>query len=149
VKLILLEDDPVISLCMQDSLAAAGFEVLPAMSGVEALSMLAQSPDVFGMVVDVRLNEPPDGWEVAHQARRSHPHLAIIYTTTASQATYSENSVDRSILLEKPYTLDRAVSVAHAAIAQARQGPQPLSASRPDMSALDRPASTDEHNPRP
>jgi len=117
-KLILLEDDPLILVCTQDALAAAGFEVLPAMSGHEALAILAQTVDVRGMIVDVRLAEPPDGWEVARQARRAYPHLTIIYSTTVGRSGYREKAVDRSIFLEKPYTLDRAVKVARAALAQ-------------------------------
>jgi len=35
--------------------------------------------------------------------------MAIVYTTTALGPEYAENGVDRSVLLQKPYTLDRAV----------------------------------------
>jgi CheY-like chemotaxis protein len=119
VKLILLEDDPLIAVCTKDALADSGFEVLAAASGAEALAILAQSPDVVAMVIDVRLDEPPDGWEVARRARRTHPHLAIVYSTTVGPAGFHANAVDRSTLLEKPYTLERAVAVMRGAIAPA------------------------------
>jgi DNA-binding response OmpR family regulator len=127
MKLILLEDDALIRECTQDALAEAGFEVLTAMSGEEALALLAETPDVLGMVIDVRLGDPPDGWEVARRARRTHPHLAIIYTTTAGPSAYESNAVDRSIFLEKPYTLDRAVAASRELFAQAQRASGPLS----------------------
>jgi CheY-like chemotaxis protein len=115
VKLILLEDDPLILLCTQDALAEAGFEVLPAISGAEALALLADSPDCAVMMLDVRLADPMDGWEVARRARSLRPHIAIIYTTTADSPAYDRECVPQSILLQKPYSLDRAVSVARKA----------------------------------
>jgi DNA-binding NtrC family response regulator len=121
MKLILLEDDALIRACTEDALAAAGFEVLAAMSAEEALALLAETSDVLGMVIDVRLSAPPDGWVVARQARRMHPAIEIIYTTTAGRSAYESNAVDRSIFLEKPYTLDHAVAAARNVVAQAQR----------------------------
>ena len=73
MKLILLEDDPLILVCTQDALGEAGFEVFPAISGAEALELLSESLGCVAMMVDV--------------------HLAD----------------ERSVLLQKPYTLERAV----------------------------------------
>jgi CheY-like chemotaxis protein len=115
VKLILLEDDPLILVCTQDALTEAGFDVVPAATGAEALQLLSESPDCIAMMVDVRLRETPDGWEVARRARRARPDLAIIYTTTAEGLDYERQSVERSFLLQKPYTLDRAVDAAREA----------------------------------
>ena len=112
MKLILLEDDPVILICTQDALTEAGFEVFPAVNGTEALALLAETPDCLAMMVDVRLAEGLNGWEVARRARDTRPDLAIIYTTTADGPDYERERVDRSVLLQKPYTLDRAVNVA-------------------------------------
>jgi DNA-binding response OmpR family regulator len=116
VKLILLEDDPLIQLCTQDALSAAGFEVLPTNAGEEGFALLAENPDVAAMMVDVRLVGGIDGWAVAERARETHPDMAIVYTTTALGPDYEKNGVERSVLLQKPYTLDRAVSSAREAI---------------------------------
>lgn len=115
MRLILLEDDALISMCTQEALTEAGFEVLPAMRGSEALALLSKFSNVVAMVIDVHLAEAPDGWEVARLARQILPDVMIIYTTTAGELAYNANGVERSVLLEKPYTLDRAVSAARAA----------------------------------
>ena len=118
MKLILVEDDPLILLCTQDALAQAGFEVLPAISGSEALERLSESGDCLAMMIDVRLNDQMDGWEVARRARAAKPDIAIIYTTTADGPAYQRERVEPSVLLQKPYTLDRAVKAAREACQQ-------------------------------
>jgi DNA-binding response OmpR family regulator len=83
MKLILLEDERLILLCAQDALTAAGFEVIPATNGEEALQLLPQTADCVLMMFDVRLGGELNGWEVARRARKVQPDLAIVYTTTA------------------------------------------------------------------
>jgi DNA-binding response OmpR family regulator len=120
VKLILLEDDSLIQLCTQDALETAGFEVLPALRGEEALQVLSDTQDIRGMMVDVRLGCRLNGWEVARRAREEQPGLAIVYTTTADSNEFWDNAVPRSVLLQKPYTLDRAVEAMRDALAAIR-----------------------------
>ena len=96
----------------QDVLNEAGFEVRTAVDGKEALRLLSDTPDCLAMMIDVRLNGSLDGWELARRARDDHPDIAIIYTTTANMAEFKRHAVDRSVFLEKPYSLDRAVSAA-------------------------------------
>jgi CheY-like chemotaxis protein len=112
VKLILVENDPLTLACTQDALAEVGFEVLPAINGTEALALLSDTPGCPAMMVDVFLEGQLDGWEVARLARRDQPDIAIIYTTTAEKSEYKQQGVDRSVLLQKPYPLERAVSAA-------------------------------------
>jgi DNA-binding response OmpR family regulator len=117
VKLILLEDDSLIQVCTQDALESAGFEVLPALRGEEALQLLSDTPDIQGMMVDVRLGGKLNGWEVARKGREEQPDLAIVYTTTAESEGFWDRGVPRSVLLQKPYTLDRAVDAMRDALA--------------------------------
>jgi DNA-binding response OmpR family regulator len=118
VKLILLEDDPLILVCTEDALADAGFEVLPASTGEEALELLRTSDGVRGMMIDVRLGGALNGWEIARRVRETYPGMAIVYTTTALTLEYGKHGVDRSVLLQKPYTLDRAVSSMREALSK-------------------------------
>jgi DNA-binding response OmpR family regulator len=115
MKLILLEDDPLILACTQDALAEAGFEVFPADTGAEALGLLSDEPDCLVMMVDIRVRDELNGWEVARRARKARPDVAIVYTTTAESPDFIREGVDRSILLQKPYTLNRAVNAARDA----------------------------------
>jgi DNA-binding LytR/AlgR family response regulator len=70
------------------------------------------------MMIDVRLIAGMDGWSVAQRVRKIHPDMGIIYTTTALGPEFEANGVDRSVLLQKPYTLDKAVDAAREAISK-------------------------------
>ena len=70
------------------------------------------------MMIDVRLSGILNGWEVARLARSASPNIAIIYTTTADTYAFERERVEPSILLQKPYTLDRAVRAALEACRQ-------------------------------
>ena len=120
MKLILVEDEPLILACTEDALTEAGFEVLPAVNGTEAIAHLSDAPGCTAMMVDVRIEGEVDGWEVARRARSAQPDIAIIYTTTAESFEYEQQGMDRSVLLQKPYTLDRAVSAAREACCKIR-----------------------------
>ena len=115
MKIILVEDDPLVSMCTADALVEAGFEVLTAVRGEEALTLLSGTPDCLLMMIDVLLAGRMDGWEVARRARSAQRNMAIIYTTTADSRAFDRERVERSVLLQKPYTLDRAVSSAREA----------------------------------
>ena len=112
VQLILVEDEPLILACTQDALTEAGFDVLTATNAAEALTLLSETPECVAMMLDVRLEGRIDGWQLAREARSNQPDIAIIYTTTADTAEYQQQGVERSVLLQKPYTLDHAVGAA-------------------------------------
>ena len=117
MKLILVEDDSLIQLCTQDALENAGHEVFPAANGEDALKLFSTTPGVEGLMVDVRLSGRLNGWDLALRAREDAPNLAIVYTTTAYTAEYRERGVERSVLLQKPYSLNRAVEAMREAAA--------------------------------
>ena len=121
MKLILVEDDPLILMCTSDALVEAGFDVQMAARGEEALELLTDTTDCLLMMLDVRLPGHIDGWEVARRARNAHPDIAIVYTTTADGVVFDRECVDRSVLLQKPYTLDRAVTSAREACRMVQQ----------------------------
>lgn len=112
MDIILVEDDPLILVCTGDALRDAGFEVGTAFDATEALALLTRFPGCRAMMIDVRLREGVDGWEVARRARRIKPDLTIIYTTTADGPEFGRNSVSDAILLQKPYTIEAAVRTA-------------------------------------
>ena len=51
MKLILLEDDPLILMCTEDALVRAGFQVFPAMNGDESSALLSDAPDCLAMMI--------------------------------------------------------------------------------------------------
>lgn len=104
ITILLAEDEALIALATQDALEGAGFAVLRANDGGEALSLLeSRSGDIQGLVTDVRLGTGPSGWEVARHARGLNSGLPIVYITGDSGADWPVEGVPCSVVLPKPF----------------------------------------------
>ncbi|MCW1402286.1 hypothetical protein OKA06_08095 [Novosphingobium sp. MW5] len=67
------------------------------------MKFIDSSDDLQGLATDIRLGDGPDGWEVAHYARKKYPDIAVVYMTGDSAAQWSAEGVPNSILLTKPF----------------------------------------------
>lgn len=59
----------------------AGFRVVSAANGDEALALIAADAAIDVMFTDISLRASIDGWAIAEQARAQRPALAVIYAT--------------------------------------------------------------------
>jgi CheY-like chemotaxis protein len=76
---LLVEDEILLSDVVAEELEAAGYQVLTALTGEEALMLLEAQDSVDLLLTDVRLPGGVDGWQVAAAARRTFPALPVIY----------------------------------------------------------------------
>ena len=83
-KVLVLEDESSIRSFIVINLRRAGYEVIEAESGEEALEKLAQHRDVCLCLFDVML-PGIDGFEVCRRVRATNPHIGIIMLTALSQ----------------------------------------------------------------
>ncbi len=82
-KILVVEDEPSISLLIKDDLLLEGYEVVMARDGEEGLKMaLEEAPDV--VVLDVMLPKR-SGYEVCRQIKAHRKHLPIILLTAKGQ----------------------------------------------------------------
>jgi DNA-binding response OmpR family regulator len=103
-RVLLVEDERLILMELKDTLEGAGFTVLVASSGAEALALL--DPDgepVDALVTDVDLGDGPTGWDVAHAAREGNPGLAVVYASSSSPSDWAVNGVPNSVFISKPF----------------------------------------------
>ena len=102
--LLLVEDEPVISLTLETVLDDAGFAVLTAASGAEAIAVLdGRIDDIAGVVTDIRLVGNMTGWDVARHARTLKAGVAVVYMSGDSAADWSSEGVPLSVMLSKPF----------------------------------------------
>lgn len=112
VTVLIVEDEPLVLLTMQDALEQKGFSVFTATSGADALAIVEnQIAEIAGVVVDVQLGDGPNGWDVASRARKLKPFLPVVYATAEGVKGWAANGVSESVLVQKPYGLERIVSV--------------------------------------
>lgn len=83
-KILVLEDEDDIRAFIIINLKRAGYEVLQAASGEEALEVIEANPDIEMAVLDVML-PGIDGFEVCRRIREENKTIGIIMLTAKSQ----------------------------------------------------------------
>ena len=126
--ILLVEDEALVLMTIESALQDAGYEVLSAGSGREAVATLEERVDeLAALVTDVRM-EAPDGWGVARRARELKPTLPVVYVTGDSAHDWASQGVPGSVLVEKPFApaqIVTAVSSLLIVTAPSSAGPGP------------------------
>ena len=102
--LLYVEDETLIQDLVGTSLREAGFEVLTASDGAQALDLLGR-PDgeLRGLITDIDLGDGPNGWEVACRARELTSGLPVVYVSGASEGDWTSRGVPNSVMIAKPF----------------------------------------------
>ncbi|MET4717223.1 CheY-like chemotaxis protein [Bradyrhizobium japonicum] len=106
MRILVVEDDPLIREFLVDTLREEGHHVIHAADGQEALAWCRRRVAEV-LVTDIRLPNTVDGWEIAERCREQDPNLPVIYATGFSPAT--PRPVPGSLLLQKPYLPEQIV----------------------------------------
>jgi DNA-binding response OmpR family regulator len=108
--LLYVEDDPLIQETVVESLKEAGFELLVADSGEQAVQLLvAHAADLRGLITDVNLGDGPDGWAIAREARQLVAGLPVVYVSGASEHEWTSQGVPGSTIIAKPFAASQLV----------------------------------------
>jgi len=100
VRILVVEDDPLICELVVEALREEGYDVIHAKNGEDALAWCErQAADV--LVTDIQLPGKIDGWQIAERCREHDPGLPVIYVTGFSAV--QARPVAGSLSLQKPY----------------------------------------------
>ena len=117
MRVLVVEDDPLIREFVVEALREEGHEVIHAGNGEEALAWCKRgAADI--LVTDIRLPGKIDGWQIAERCREHDPELPVIYATGFTPV--EARPVTDSLTLIKPYHPADIVK-AVAALGEARQ----------------------------
>ena len=102
---LVVEDEWLLRLELAEELTAAGWTILEAVSGEDALAILTERGGAEGgkidfLVTDIRLGGAVDGWQVAQQAREAFPDLPVIYVS--ANPIQETRRVPGSVFMGKP-----------------------------------------------
>ena len=100
MRILVVEDDPLILEFASEALREAGYEVTTASDGHQALDQCKQRTADF-LVTDIRLPGDISGWEIAEECRKHDPDLPVIYASGFSPVP--ARPVPGSVCLAKPY----------------------------------------------
>jgi|SRR3569623_3408267 DNA-binding response OmpR family regulator len=121
LRVLVVEDDPLIREFVVEALREEGFEVIHAANGEQALIWCRRKvADV--LITDIKLPGNVDGWQIAERCREYNPGLLVIYVTGFSPV--APRPVPGSRVLQKPYHPDQIVE----AIREVTSGRAPPSA---------------------
>jgi len=106
-RVLVVEDDLLVGAVAAEALEEAGFTVLSAASAEEANIILAEE------VIDVLFTDIDlgglDGCDLAHQALKAQPGLALILTSGRSRRCHAGRLPPGAAFLAKPYRLPHVV----------------------------------------
>jgi two-component system, cell cycle response regulator CpdR len=103
ISLLLVDDESLIVHMLADALTEAGYKVLTARTGDEAVTALSGENGLAGLITDIRLGAGPDGWDIARHARELKPGFPIVYMTGDSSHDWSARGVPNSVVVSKPF----------------------------------------------
>ena len=114
MKILVVEDDPLVRIVAVEALLDAGFEVVEAENGPDALKHCKDPPDV--LFTDIRLPGSITGWDIAERFRERNPAMPVVYATGYSQI---EPRPVSGVWFQKPYSPRQLVSVIRELTGQA------------------------------
>ena len=101
-RVLVVDDETLVRMLAVDYLENAGFDVIEANDGAQALRLLSQDPGVQVLFTDV--NMPGiSGLELARQVHDRFPEMGLIVTSGYERPSAAEMP-DHSRFLRKPYT---------------------------------------------
>jgi signal transduction histidine kinase/ActR/RegA family two-component response regulator len=117
--ILLVEDDPLVRRVSRDALRRAGFRVVEASRGDEALAALAAASDQVNLVVSDIVMPGMSGIDLARRVQKLYPGLRFVFVSGFAEPALAARRPAGGILLQKPFgahdlvqairtTLDRA-----------------------------------------
>jgi DNA-binding response OmpR family regulator len=114
-RVLLVEDDIVVSLELHEFLQDSGFTVEAAYSGDGAMASIKREAP-WALVTDLDLGRGPDGFEVARYARVARPGLPVVFISGSMGARHPLEGVAGSGFVPKPFQGRQIAEALHRAM---------------------------------
>lgn len=117
---LVVEDDPHVRPLVVDLLEELGHTTVEAASGAEALALFDRRPDINLMFTDVVMPGGLSGIDLAREARRRRPRIAVLLTSGfTNRFRAQERESDKTFqIIHKPYRREDLVNAIDAAFAE-------------------------------
>jgi two-component system, response regulator PdtaR len=100
VTVLVVEDEAMMRTKLAEELEDAGYLVVEASDGTEAVEILTRRPDVKIVISDVRMPGPIDGVELCRRVRSGYPGIKVVLSSGEPSA--ADSTVHDGFFL-KPY----------------------------------------------
>ncbi|MBB1249113.1 PAS domain-containing sensor histidine kinase [Rhizobium sp. G21] len=103
--ILVVEDDPRVRRVTVGRLVSAGYDVVEAGNGPEAIEILETHPDINLLFTDIVMPGGMHGGELADVARKLRPDLKVLFTSGYAEPSIAgREMVNEETWLKKPYT---------------------------------------------
>jgi DNA-binding NtrC family response regulator len=122
MRVLVVEDEPLVAMALEDTLTDAGFSVISAGDASSAIRKLEDQHNcIQAVVTDIRMPGQLSGWDVGYRARDLEPEMPVVYCSGDKAADWSAMGVPGSIMLRKPFALEQLASTV-AELIKSRSG---------------------------
>ncbi|HZH14293.1 MAG TPA: response regulator [Archangium sp.] len=119
-RILIVEDEEILTASLRDILEGEGHQVLTAHNGMDALDTLAREP-LDLVLLDLML-PLVDGLTVLQRLQRDAPSTAVVVVTSYGREALEGQPVQG--FLRKPFSLDALLSTVRSVMPQAPPGPR-------------------------
>ena len=104
-RILVVEDDPRVRRVAVSRLLDAGYEVIEAANGSEALDIFPNYPDIALLFTDIVMPGGIAGDELAQRVRALRPDMKVLFTSGYAEPTVAGRQLaEEGSWLKKPYT---------------------------------------------
>ncbi len=122
---LLAEDESALRDLLTVYLEEAGFTVIVADGGADAMLLLdATDRPISALVTDIRMPHV-DGWQLARHARERVAGIPVVYMSGDSAATWDVEGVPNSVMLAKPFVGAQLITALSTLLNQAQPHSEP------------------------
>ncbi|MBY0297419.1 MAG: response regulator, partial [Methylobacterium sp.] len=117
--ILLVEDEDPVRAVNARALAARGYTVLEAASGVEALAIMGERDTAVDLVVSDVVMPEMDGPTLLRELRKRYPDLKVIFVSGYAEDAFQKNlpEGEEFNFLPKPFSLKQLVETVKTTIA--------------------------------
>jgi CheY-like chemotaxis protein len=101
VVVLVVEDEIFVRFDVAACLEDAGYDVVEAATGEEAIALCNAGTSIDMVITDINLGGSASGWDVAERCRTVLPDVPVVYTS--GKSIDPERCVAGSIFMSKPY----------------------------------------------
>lgn len=100
--ILVVDDEALLRMLAADHFLDAGFEVLEASDGGQAVTLLASRSDIAAVMTDVQMPGEPDGFTLSRHVRDACPGCAIVVVSGRASPRPGDLA-ERARYVRKPY----------------------------------------------
>jgi CheY-like chemotaxis protein len=121
-KVLVVEDEEDVRALAARMLVAAGFAVVTAADGIEAMALLDRTPDVAVVLTDLQMPRM-DGHKLAKQLLAHPHHPRLVFMTGQPEASLTQDLPGP--VVTKPFTMDALTAVIRAVVSETADREKP------------------------